>query len=377
MASNLKILLLDGSQQLMELLGTALADHDDFQIVGAVRNREAAADILARKQPDVVVMDVAAAGALDLVREVQEFNAAHPHEPETGVILIARREHRDQDITIRALEAGAFEFITRPDQGGAEAVSVALERQLAVKLRHFSSKRIFSSMAVRDRARSASSQLSPQLPPQPLGEDLPPPASELKGGLKSGLKAVLIGVSTGGPRVLAELLPELCRVVRAPFFIVQHMPIGFTGSLAASLDAKCGHRVVEATDNNPVSEGVVYIAPGGRHMLLHRDARGQALVALSDEPPVEGCRPSVNMLFRSGAAVFGGDMAVVVLTGMGSDGARALPELKQAGACILAQDKATSVVWGMPGSAVASGCVDKILPCEEIPGAISVLARKG
>jgi two-component system, chemotaxis family, protein-glutamate methylesterase/glutaminase len=364
MASNLKILLLDGSQRLMELLGTALTDHDDFQVVGAVRNREAAADILARKRPDVVVMDVAAAGALDLVRDVQEFNADHPHEPETGVVLIAGREHRDQDITIGALEAGAFDFITRPDQGGPEAVSVALERQLAVKLRHFSSKRIFSSMAVPDRARAASSQPTPQ----PSGEGFTPPAS--------GLKAVLIGVSTGGPRVLAGLLPELCRVVRAPIFIVQHMPTGFTGSLAASLDAKCGHRVVEAVDNSPVSEGVVYIAPGGVHMLLRRDSRSQAVVSLRNDPPEDGCRPSVNMLFRSGAAVFGGDVAAVVLTGMGSDGARALPELKKAGACILAQDKATSVVWGMPGSAVATGCVDKVLPCEEIPGAISVLARK-
>ena len=361
----MKILLLDASQRLLNSLGTALASHDDFRISGAVRDCEAAVDVLAGKRPDVVVMDVEADGALDFVQDVREFNAAHPLEPETGVILVARREHRDQEITIRALEAGAFDFVTRPDHGSMEAVSVALERQLAVKLRHFSSKRIFSSMAVPDKMR----------PVPPLSS--PKEFFSRPPGLRAGLKAVLIGVSTGGPRVLAGLLPGLCRVVRAPIFIVQHMPPGFTGSLAASLDAKCGHRVVEATDNDPVSEGMVYIAPGGIHMLLRRNPGGQAVVALSDDPPVEGCRPSVNMLFRTGAEVFGGDVAAVVLTGMGSDGTRALPELKRAGACVVAQDKATSVVWGMPGSAVASGCVDSVLPYEEIPGAIGGLARKG
>ena len=155
------------------------------------------------------------------------------------------------------------------------------------------------------------------------------------------------------------------------------MPPTFTQSLADNLDKKCRHTVIEAKDNDVIRPGHIYIAPGGRHMVIRRGAIGQVVTALNDQPPEKGCRPSVDVLFRSAAAIYGGDQIAVVLTGMGSDGTRGLGPLKKAGAHIIAQDEASSVVWGMPGSAVTSGCVDEVLPLERIASSIKELVGNG
>jgi two-component system chemotaxis response regulator CheB len=155
------------------------------------------------------------------------------------------------------------------------------------------------------------------------------------------------------------------------------MAAPFTQSLAASLDRQCGHRVLEATDGDTVRPGTVYIAPGGKHLVLRGNA-GHTVTALNEQPPENGCRPAADVLFRSAAAIPEAAAVAVVLTGMMSDGTRGLGPLKRAGAHVLAQDEATSVVWGMPGSAVASGLVDEVLPLEQIAAGIqaAVTSRK-
>ena len=185
----------------------------------------------------------------------------------------------------------------------------------------------------------------------------------------------MIGVSTGGPRALAEILPSLCRKVDVPIFIVQHMPPTFTQSLAKSLNTKCRHTVIEGQHLDMVREGHVYIAPGGRHMLLVK-RRNKMMTVVNDQPPVNGCRPSADILFKSGAMTYGRDAAAVILTGMGSDGTEGARVLKRTGAVIIAQDRASSVVWGMPGSAWASGNVDQVLPLAEIPAALADIMRR-
>jgi two-component system chemotaxis response regulator CheB len=280
---------------------------------------------------------------------------------ETGVVLIASREKRFADRVIRGLEAGAFDFV-RPPAGeqpaSTDEIVPVLMRQLLVKLRHFASKRIFSSLSNNTRPAAP-------LKPEPIKTAAP----------FGKIKAVLIGVSTGGPKTLATLLPQLSGAVKLPILVVQHMPPEFTTSLAASLNGRCAHRVVEAKDNTPVESDCIYIAPGGKHLLVQRGADRAVRVALSDEPPEEGCRPSANVLFAAAAKVYGADLVALVLTGMGQDGARGARELKKAGAWVVAQDKASSVVWGMPGAAVASGCVDKILHPDEMAEFIATLAQ--
>jgi two-component system chemotaxis response regulator CheB len=186
------------------------------------------------------------------------------------------------------------------------------------------------------------------------------------------VKAILIAVSTGGPRALATLLPDLCAQVKVPIFLVQHMREGFTSSLAGQLARKTSRQVREARDGEPVQDGHIYLGPGGKHLTL-RCAAGQLLTGLTEQPPENHCRPSADVLFRTAAAALGGDVIALVLTGMGCDGTAGLAVLKRAGAYVIVQDEATSVVWGMPGSAVRAGLVDEILPLGEIASAVQVL----
>ncbi len=189
-------------------------------------------------------------------------------------------------------------------------------------------------------------------------------------------RAVAIGASTGGPEALASLLPVLTKQTSVPIFIVQHLPAGMTRYFADSLGRKCDYRVVEARDGEAVQPRTAYIAPGGRHMIV-RNHEGRIVTALNDQPPENSCRPSVDVLFRSAAAAYPQSVLAIILTGMGCDGAKGLGPLKRNGAYVIAQDEATSVVWGMPGAAAATNQVDEILPLERIgPTVASLLAPR-
>jgi two-component system chemotaxis response regulator CheB len=189
-----------------------------------------------------------------------------------------------------------------------------------------------------------------------------------------------VAASTGGPRALETLLPALCPHVRQPIVIVQHMPAPFTQSLANSLNRRVCHEVREAGDGELVRERTVYLAPGGKHLLLRGEA-GLLTSGLTELPPENGFRPSADVLYRSAAAVLGGDVVGVILTGMAgdriADGTAGLGALKRAGGYVIAQDEASSVVWGMPGSVVAAGLADEVLPLEGIGAAVVQLASGG
>jgi two-component system chemotaxis response regulator CheB len=176
---------------------------------------------------------------------------------------------------------------------------------------------------------------------------------------------VLIGVSTGGPNALARVIPALPADFEVPVVVVQHMPETFTRSLAASLDAKSNLRVKEASDGEPIVRGTVYIAPGGQQLRLV-EATGRRVVQLTDDPPEQNCKPSVDYLFRSVSHHARRGVVGVILTGMGNDGTLGSRLLKRSGATILAQDEATSVVFGMPKAAIDAGVVDKVCPLDGI-----------
>ncbi|HSQ42650.1 MAG TPA: CheB methylesterase domain-containing protein, partial [Fibrobacteraceae bacterium] len=180
------------------------------------------------------------------------------------------------------------------------------------------------------------------------------------------IQAVVIGVSTGGPKALSRMLPAFSALVECPILVVQHMPPHFTKSLADSLAKYCRHRVIEGDNEMLVESKTIYIAPGGMHMVVRREG-GKVYTALNRQPPENGCRPSVDVLFRSAGPVYGSDLLAVIMTGMGCDGAASLRALKRAGATIVAQDEASSVVWGMPGSAVATGTVDQVAGLDQLP----------
>jgi two-component system chemotaxis response regulator CheB len=189
---------------------------------------------------------------------------------------------------------------------------------------------------------------------------------------------VAVGVSTGGPNALHALVPHLPANFPVPIVCVQHMPPLFTASLAERLDRESPLKVVEAVDGSFLEAGTFYIAPGGFHMVTLRAADGRLRLSMRLDPPVHSCRPSVDVLFHSVAEICPGSVISVVLTGMGSDGAAGVGELRAKGAWSIVQDEATSVVWGMPGAVHAAGDADEVLPLEAIAGRLAeIVLRKG
>jgi two-component system, chemotaxis family, protein-glutamate methylesterase/glutaminase len=351
---SLRILVVDDSRIFRDALETALEGRTGLRVVGSVWNGEKAIEFVRQSPPDLVTLDLnmPGRGGLDTLSDIQEFNASRPDRPRVGVLLVSALTERGAAVTVEGLERGAFDFIKKPDGPDEKANAALLRQQLLEKIDLFAQRR--------GRPSSIAIQRSEPAAPPPLQR-------------AGRFQAVAIGSSTGGPEALVRVLPVLTRQAWVPLFIVQHFPQGMTRYFAESLGKKCDYRVAEASDGEAVQPRTAYIAPGGRHMIV-RKHDGRILIALNDQPPENGCRPSVDVLFRSVAAVYPQAVIAIILTGMGCDGAKGLGPLKRSGAYVIAQDEATSVVWGMPGAAVATNQVDETLPLEAIgPKAASLL----
>lgn len=359
------VLIVDDSRIFRSIVEESLKNEDDIKVIGSVRNGIKAMEFIGSVRPDIVTLDMEMPDldGLETLRAIRELNASTPDLPPIGVIMLSIFTRRGADVTIRALEEGAFDFIPKPDGKSPKENIESLRRQITAKIRFFISRRIASQL------RPAADILSPPV----IMSELP----EKKTGqiMTSGIRAVLIGVSTGGPKALMTILPAICERIDIPVFIVQHMPPTFTASLAGSLNTKCGYTVTEAQHKGIVSQRCAYIAPGGKHMLIRKQG-SDVITVINEQPPDNGCRPSVNVLFRSAVPVYGGDVIAVIMTGMGADGSKGIASLKRAGARIIAQDESTSVVWGMPGSAVATGYVDHVVPLQDIPAVIAEIVFK-
>lgn len=376
-----KILIVDDSRIFRGAIEECLAGEPDIEIVGSVWNGVKAMEFIREKRPDLVTLDLEMPemDGLETLSAIQKINSADKDIYPIGVIILSSLTRQGADVTVRALEMGAFDFITKPEgENRAENIDT-LRRKLIVKIRYFASKRISSYLLrnthIKMGRRGISREIS--VPFRALSKSgkndisAVPTKRHLRDNTSNvaGIKAIMIGVSTGGPKALGEMLPILCERICIPIFIVQHMPPTFTQSLANSLNNKCRYTVIEAQDGDPVENEHVYIAPGGKHMLL-RKKNSDVVIGVNNHPPEKGCRPSVDVLFRSAAAVYGKETIGIVLTGMGEDGTKGCGILKRSGAQVIVQDKKTSVVWGMPGSVEASGNVDRVLPLYRIPDAV-------
>jgi two-component system chemotaxis response regulator CheB len=348
MTNTLSVLIVDDSLIFRHVVAAALEGEEGVHIAGSVRNGAKALEHIRSSPPDLVTLDVEMPemDGLQTLAEIKKIEAAR-NDLRIGVIMLSALTRKGADTTIRALELGAFDFVAKPRGASEEDSLRQLKASLLPKIHYFASRK---SLGVRP-------------PATPLRPVAAAPAAET-------INAVLIGVSTGGPKALIRMLPALCSHTTVPILIVQHMPETFTASLAESLDKKCPHTVKEGRDGEAIERATVYIAPGGHHMVVRRGIGGKAVIALNRQPPENGCRPSVDVLFRSAPAVLGGGIIAVIMTGMGSDGARSLRPLKRVGARLIAQDEASSVVWGMPGSAVATGLVDTVAALDDIPATV-------
>jgi two-component system chemotaxis response regulator CheB len=319
----------------------------DMEIVGTAKEMKTGLDLVRTLSPDIVLLE----DRQDLVEFTVQARKISSH---AGIILISEsKEPTGAKRIVDALAVGAFDVVP-----GLET-SHTVSNLLLSKIRCCSIKQ-YSRLA----------QIS-----RPKANIAPAPVPRLKG--ESKFDAILIGVSTGGPEALVTLLSGLHPSTRIPIVIVLHMPKEFTGAMAAALDRKCPIRVSEAQDGEPLQPGRVYLAPGGRHCTLERSPENLPRLVLNDAPPDNGCRPSVNVLFRSACPVLGSRTLAIVLTGMGSDGTNGAIEIKKSGGAVMVQDEQSSVVWGMPGSVVRAGIADEIVPLGDIANRIYELVGGG
>ncbi len=344
----IKVLVVDDSALVRQLLTELLDREPDLKVVGAAPDPYVARSKIKQLRPDVLTLDVEMP-RMDGLTFLRNLMRLHP----MPVVMVSSLTEQGADVTLEALALGAVDFVTKPRLDVAEGLR-AYAQELAEKVR----------MAARARIRpraAAAATLAPVPPRHSADAVLPPPRRR---HFRTTDRIIAIGASTGGTEAIREVLeafpPDAPGVV-----VTQHIPAAFSGPFAARLDRSTALRVKEAEDGDVVLPGHALVAPGDRHLIVTRDG-ARYRCRLSDAPPVNRHRPSVDVMFRSLADSAGPNAVGVLLTGMGDDGARGLEEMHRAGARTLAQDEATSVVWGMPGAAVARGCVDEVLPLGRI-----------
>lgn len=355
----MRILVVDDTVVFRRIISDALSGLPGVEVVGTASNGKLALARLAALEPDLITLDI----EMPAMNGIEVLEAMAASGSKTAVIVLSSLTVSGGEHTMRALELGAFDFITKPERGSPEENAALLRSRLSPMIRALDRRLQIRSIL---EGRSSKAPLAPTVPVAP-----PNGAGASSNGLRRGSRPiVLIGVSTGGPSALGQVLPALPADLRAPVFVVQHMPPLFTKALAESLQKKCGIRVKEAADGETGVAGCVYLAPGGKHMKLSAEKQGEIVVRLTDDPPENNCKPSVDYLFRSAALKFPGRSVAAILTGMGSDGAQGLRLLKRSGCASIAQDEATCVVFGMPREAILTGLIDSVVPLNLIAPAI-------
>ena len=343
-----RVLVVDDSAMIRAILRTALAQHPMIEVIGFAVDGVDALSKIASLRPDVVTLDVEMP-RLNGLGVLQRVAGKVP----VSFVMISTLTRAGANITFEALRRGAFDYVAKPESGGIAGLpdfrASVQEKVLAAARAKGRARRIFGS---------ASASAAPTLPP-----------NRVRGWV------VAIGISCGGPPTLAEMLPAFPSDF-VPIIITQHMPAQFTGAFARQLDQACAMCVKEAEDGESLAQGTILIAPGDRHLRLRRTGVGLQ-VALDSGPKVSGHRPSVDVMLAAAAQCCPRRCVGVVMTGMGSDGARGLAQLKQAGGRTIAQDEDTSLVYGMPKAAADAGCVDHVVPLPKIPHAIARLLNAG
>lgn len=355
--SRTQIVIVDDSVVMRSLLRSIVSSDPTLEVDATAADGASALATIEVNRPNLVLLDV----EMPVMDGLATLRALRQRGHKMPVIMCSSLTHRGAKVTIEALASGASDYVAKPSgHSSREEAQKLLSRELLDKIH-----------ALTGPTARLAVPLLPQRPANPFPAT--PPAAPL-----AAATAVAIGVSTGGPAALDQLLPSLPAQFPLPVLIVQHMPEVFTRLFAERLNDRCRLRVSEAVEGMPVQHGHVYIARGGWHMEVISSARpaGPHTLHLQQEPPENHCRPAVDVLFRSAAKVYGSGVLAVVLTGMGSDGLAGCRVIRDCGGTVLAQDQASSTVWGMPGAVANAGLVHKILPLAAIaPEMVRIAAR--
>jgi two-component system chemotaxis response regulator CheB len=359
----IRILVVDDSPFMRKSLQKMLEEAPDLRVVATARDGIDALEKIQEYKPDIVTLDIEMP-RMDGLTCLKKIMADHP----MPVLMVSSLTQEGAQATLDALSIGALDFI--PKESGFASMSILqIQHDLQEKVRRLATSPRFHRPAQPSaHSAPASAPIHVAMPPRPAAAPraaAPPSGASLSASPQAEL--LVIGSSTGGPKALQDILPMLPASLPVPCLIVQHMPSTFTRPFADRLDGLCQVHVKEAEQGEPLKAGTVYIAPGGIHMTY--GARGsKGCVELSPEPVSSLHRPSVDVLFLSVSELFRGQVLAGILTGMGSDGAKGMEQLKRKGAHTLAESEESCVVYGMPRAAVERGCVDVVAPLADIPG---------
>jgi two-component system chemotaxis response regulator CheB len=361
----LRVMVVDDSVVIRGLISRWIGAEHDMEVIASLRTGLEAVNQIERINPEVAVLDIEMP-ELDGLSALPQMLAK---KRDLVVIMASTLTRRNAEISFKAMALGAADYIPKPEATRMAHAADIFHHDLIEKIRHLGAR-------LRRRAAVASPPLAPAgfvpLARSPIAR----PAATAPAVASASLvkrtfstqppKVLLIGSSTGGPQALMSLVSELGSVIdRFPVLITQHMPPTFTTILAEHLARASRRPAHEAIDGEPVKPGQIYLAPGGKHMRVVRNGR-DAAIALDDGPAVNFCKPAVDPLFTSAIDVWHGAILALILTGMGSDGMRGGKDVVAAGGSVIAQDEATSVVWGMPGAAANAGICAAVLPLNQI-----------
>ncbi|SIO27260.1 two-component system, chemotaxis family, response regulator CheB [Carnobacterium alterfunditum] len=336
---NIKVLVVDDSPFMRKIITETITSIDGLEVIGTARNGRDALKAIPQLQPDVITLDIEMPG-LNGLETLEIIKKEH------NVPVIMMSSFSGEDNTIAALDLGAMDFIEKPHD--IRNQSEVFKNEVADKI-----KPLFEQKKMDMPVEKSLLQIN-----------------GLEKRLPKKIKAITIGASTGGPKALFSIIRSLPENLSFPIFIVQHMPKGFTTSFSKRLDKESNATVVEAEEGMAIKGGIVYVAPGGYHMLIENNR-----IKLNEADKIHGVRPAVDYLFETAAAAYGSNLASFILTGMGQDGASGLAEIKKAGGFTVAQNRETSIVYGMPGNAVQKGVIDEIASLNEISELINWMIR--
>lgn len=355
----LRVLVVDDSVLYRKVLSDVLSNIPGVEVVGTATDGKVALAKIPQLKPDMLTLDFDMP-ELDGLEVLEHVRVDHP---DLKVVMVSAHTKEGATITLKALELGALTFVTKPKtENPIESKNVLFEQLLPVLKEIMSQIKPSHHLATKDRDIS-----------QPAVSD-PAPGEAISPSGTGRIQIVAIGISTGGPKALTEVIPCLPADLCIPVVIVQHMPSEFTAALAESLDQKSALKVIEAENSMELKRGTIFIAPGGKQMKVV-NVSGKYMLEVNDDPPENHCQPSVDYLFRSISKVYGKHALGIIMTGMGFDGVLGLRLMKRLGAQVIAQDKQSCVVFGMPGEAINAGVVDCVVPLSHI--ATEIVQRVG
>ena len=364
---SIKVLIVEDTILYRKIIGDVLAQIPGVEVVGSANNGKIALSRIASLKPDLLTLDI----EMPVMDGIEVLSTIRKNSLPVDAIVVTTLTKDGSDMTIRALELNAFDFISKPQTGTMIENKLAIKKALTPIILEFQKRK------QRNRLQPFNKRDERVNIVQKLPTPVRSPVRHSIGNSNKRSNIIAIGISTGGPSALSKMMPSLPNNIGVPIVIVQHMPPMFTKSLSKSLNAKCAVNVKEAEDKECLKPNTAYIAPGGKQMkiILSGDGKNK-IIKITNDPPENGCKPSADYLFKSVAEHFTGKATGVIMTGMGSDGTAGLKLMKDAGATIIAQNEATCTIYGMPKKPIEMGITDIISPLNSIASEIVKTVKK-